>query len=100
MIISGVKSSWTALYSAANGSADVAHYGHSMGELLVDHTTALSAVCLASLVLGLPLSVNMLWHLRVATNAAGRGVLRDTITFSECSVPFITTLHKQEGPSG
>ena len=67
-------------YSAAdtNGSATMAqHYEHSMGQLLVDHSPALSVACLASLILGLPLSLNMLWHLRVATNASGRGVLRD-----------------------
>ena len=67
-----------------NGSATMAqHYEHSMGQLLVDHSTALSIACLASIILGLPLSLNMLWHLRVATNASGRGVLRDTITLSE-----------------
>ena len=77
--------------TAINGSAGVAHHEHSMGQLLVDHSTALSAVCLASLILGLPLSVNMLWHLRVATNASGRGVLRDRITFSE--LPFYYDNH-------
>ena len=54
-----------------------------MGRLMVDHSTALSVAYLASLILGLPLSLNMLWHLRVATNASGRGVLRDRTAFSE-----------------
>ena len=73
-----------------NGSATmVQHYEHSMGQLLVDHSTALSIACLASLILGLPLSLNMLWHLRVATNASGRGVLRDR-SRSRRSVTFIT----------
>ena len=68
-----------------NGSATMPqhyeHYEHSMGQLLVEHPTALSVACLASIILGLPLSLNMLWHLRVATNASGRGVLRDRVTF-------------------
>ena len=80
-------------YTASNGSAGLAHQEHSMGQLLVDHSTALSAVCLASLILGLPLSVNMLWHLRVATNASGRGVLRDRIKFLELPFYYDTKLH-------
>ena len=50
--------------------------GHSMGLLLVNHHHALSSVCIASLFLGLPLMINALWHLRVSSNASGRGVLR------------------------
>ena len=42
----------------------------------VDHGTALTAACVISLILGLPLMVNALWHLRVSSNASGRGVLR------------------------
>ena len=49
---------------------------HSMGSFLSDHVGPLSAVCVASLILGLPLMVNALWHLRVSSNASGRGVLR------------------------
>ena len=49
---------------------------HSMGQLLGDHDGALSAACIASLVLGTPLLANALWHLRVSSNASGRGVLR------------------------
>ena len=47
-----------------------------MGPLLDDHAGALSSVCVVSLVLGLPVMVNALWHLRVSSNASGRGVLR------------------------
>ena len=50
--------------------------GHSMEPLLSDHYGTLSAVCIASLILGLPLIANALWHLRVSSNASGRGVLR------------------------
>ena len=50
--------------------------GHSMGPLLGDHKHALSSVIILSLVLGLPLMLNALWHLRVSSNASGRGVLR------------------------
>ena len=49
---------------------------HSMGSLLSDHGGPLSAACVASLILGLPLMVNALWHLRVSSHASGRGVLR------------------------
>ena len=38
---------------------------HSMGMLLQEHQAGLAAVCGASLVLGGPLSGNMLWHLQV-----------------------------------
>ena len=50
--------------------------GHSMGSLLVDHHGVLSSVCIVSLLLGSPLMINALWHLRVSSNASGRGVLR------------------------
>ena len=49
---------------------------HAMMNFLSDHQTALSAVCIVSIVLGLPLMINMLWHLQVANNNSGRGVLR------------------------
>ena len=65
-------------------------YEHSMGQLLAQHPTALSAACAASLVLGLPLSLNMLWHLRVATNASGRGVLR--LLQLHCRLNLLCTL--------
>ena len=77
---------------ATNDSAraDNVDYEHSMGQLLVRHPTALSAACAASLVLGLPLSLNMLWHLRVATNASGRGVLR--LLQLHCRLNLLCTL--------
>ena len=79
-------------HSATNDSAktDNVDYEHSMGQLLVRHPTALSAACAASLVLGLPLSLNMLWHLRVATNASGRGVLR--LLQLHCRLNLLCTL--------
>ena len=49
---------------------------HSMGSLLSDQSGPLSAACVASLILGLPLMANALWHLRVSSHASGRGVLR------------------------
>ena len=49
---------------------------HSMGHLLENHKSALSSIIISSLVLGLPLMINALWHLRVSSNASGRGVLR------------------------
>ena len=60
-------------YSSVNGSSE---YEHAMMELLSDHQIPLSIVCIASIVLGLPLNINMLWHLQVANNTSGRGVLR------------------------
>ena len=51
-------------------------WGHSMEPLLSDHNGALSVVCGTSLILGLPLIVNTLWHLRVSSSASGRGTLR------------------------
>ena len=49
---------------------------HSMGQLLTDLNVILFVVCITSLILGTPLMANALWHLRVASNASGRGVLR------------------------
>ena len=37
---------------------------HSLALLLRDHTAALSAISIVSLILGLPLAANMLWNLR------------------------------------
>ena len=47
-----------------------------MKDSLSDHQVVLSTICIASILLGLPLSNNMLWHLQVANNNSGRGVLR------------------------
>ena len=49
---------------------------HAMMELLSDHQISLSIICIASIILGLPLMINTLWHLQVANNTSGRGVLR------------------------
>ena len=49
---------------------------HSLAQLLRDHTRALSTICTVGLALGLPLAANLLWNLRVASDASGRGVLR------------------------
>ena len=38
-----------------------------MGQLLIDHQTALTSVIIVSLILGLPLTLHMLWHLQVST---------------------------------
>ena len=38
---------------------------HSMGDLLGDHQMALASVSVLSLILGLPLTLHMLWHLQV-----------------------------------
>lgn len=49
---------------------------HSMGQKLSDYQTSLSLVSICSIVLGVPLALNMLWHLRVANDSKGRGVIR------------------------
>ena len=49
---------------------------HSMGPLLENHQSVLSATCFVSLILGFPLAINMLWHLQVSTGVSGRGVIR------------------------
>ena len=49
---------------------------HALALLLSDYTIALVVICLVGLIFGTPLSANMLWNLRVATDASGRGVLR------------------------
>lgn len=40
-----------------------------MGQIISDHQVALSLLSLSSLVLGVPLALNMLWHLRVANES-------------------------------
>ena len=62
--------------SPDNASSINTTIAHSMGDLLVDHQFPLMGVCLVSLLLGLPLVFNMLWHLRVASHTSGRGTLR------------------------
>ena len=47
-----------------------------MKTFLSDYQIALSTICIGSILLGLPLMTNMLWHLQVANNNSGRGVLR------------------------
>ena len=49
---------------------------HSMALLLQGYSVTLVVICGTSLILGFPVAYGMLWHLRVATNASGRGVLR------------------------
>ena len=53
-------------YSGGNSSSSLPGAGgHSMGSALVDHRLALLVVCVASLLAGLPLAINMFWHLQV-----------------------------------
>ena len=49
---------------------------HVLSDILIDYQFALSTICIVSVILGLPLNINMLWHLQVANNNSGRGVLR------------------------
>ena len=49
---------------------------HVLSDILIDHQLALSTICMLSVMMGLPLNMNMLWHLQVANNSTGRGVLR------------------------
>ena len=55
---------------------DVSQAEHALALLLSDYTITLVVICLVGLIFGTPLSANMLWNLRVATDASGRGVLR------------------------
>ena len=50
-------------------------HNHSM-ELLEVHEDALATSGAVSLALGLALAANMSWHLRISSEASGRGVLR------------------------
>ena len=47
-----------------------------MALLVQGYSVTLCVICVTSLILGLPVVFGMLWHLRVATNGSGRGVLR------------------------
>ena len=49
---------------------------HCMAQLFEGYRVTLLVICVTGLVLGLPVVFGMLWHLRVASNASGRGVLR------------------------
>ena len=67
--------------AAWNNSEEVVEWllaqpGIQVNNMVADLDTALTAACAISLTLGLPLMVNALWHLRVSSNASGRGVLR------------------------
>ena len=61
-------------------SSNDSKVGHSMEHHLTDHQVPLSLVCLISLLFGVPLAWNMLWHLRVANGGSGdrnkKGVLQ------------------------
>ena len=41
--------------------------GHSMGRALLEHRVAMLVACAASLLAGIPLAINMFWHLQVKT---------------------------------
>ena len=49
---------------------------YSMALLLQGYSVTMMVICATSFILGFPVVYGMLWHLRVATNASGRGVLR------------------------
>ena len=49
---------------------------HVLKDILVNYQIPLSTLSIISVILGLPLNINMLWHLQVANNNSGRGVLR------------------------
>ena len=51
--------------SAPPGGEPFTTLDHPMGRLLEDHQVALAVVCISSLVMGVPLAVNTLWHLQV-----------------------------------
>ena len=55
---------------------DLSPVEHTLALLLSDYTIALVVICLVGLIFGSPLAANMLWNLRVATEASGRGVMR------------------------
>ena len=76
-IITNPNPTWhrPARMASKNNTSSV-NPGHSMGNLMVDFQVPLIGVCLASLLFGLPLIFNMMWHLRVANNNSGRGTLR------------------------
>ena len=49
---------------------------HVLKDILVNYQIPLLILSIISVILGLPLNINMLWHLQVANNNSGRGVLR------------------------
>ena len=52
-------------YSGGDSSSSLPGAGgHSMGSALVEHRSALLAVCVASLLASVPLAINMFWHLQ------------------------------------
>ena len=57
-------------------SSTEAQEDHCMALLVQGYRVPLLVICVTSLILGSPVVFGMLWHLRVATNATGRGVLR------------------------
>ena len=52
-----------------NNGSETGQEQNSMGQIISDHQVALSLLSLSSLVLGVPLALNMLWHLRVANES-------------------------------
>ena len=54
---------------ANNNGSETGQEQNSMGQIISDHQVALSLLSLSSLVLGVPLALNMLWHLRVANES-------------------------------
>ena len=61
-----------------------------MGSALVDHRLALLVVCVASLLAGIPLAINMFWHLqvrRVRTDVQG-AYARKICPVPEASTPL------------
>ena len=51
-------------------------HGYPMERLIREHSLFLYIITIGSLILGIPLALHILRHLRVASNARGRGVLR------------------------
>ena len=49
---------------------------HPLEDLVENHSAVLVVVDIVSVVCGLQIALNMLWHLRVANANSGRGVLR------------------------
>ena len=58
----GKANKMTSENATTGGSSEATE--HSLALLLRDHTAALSAISIVSLILGLPLAANMLWNLR------------------------------------
>ena len=54
---------------ANNNVSETGQEQNSMGQIISDHQVALSLLSLSSLVLGVPLALNMMWHLRVANES-------------------------------